>query len=141
MKSKFIAAAALAIASVGLAATPASAAKSRPKLTGEAQLAKLLEGRTAGEPVSCLPSGLSSDSRVIDGTAIVYRSGSTLYVNRPTNASSLDDDDILVTRLPTGQLCNVYIIRLLDRVGRFERGFVNLGDFVPYRKVKTAAVQ
>jgi len=135
MKSKFIAAAALAIASVSLAATPASAAKSRPKLTGEAQLAKLLEGRTAGEPVSCLPSGLSSDSRVIDGTAIVYRSGSTLYVNRPTNASSLDDDDILVTRLSTGRPCRLDMVNLVDRTSRFQTGFVSLQDFVPYRKV------
>jgi hypothetical protein len=135
MKSKFIAAATLAIASVGLAATPASAAKSRPKLTGEAQLAKLLEGRTAGEPVSCLPSGLSSDSRVIDGTAIVYRSGSTLYVNRPTNASSLDDDDILVTRLSTGRPCRLDMVNLVDRTSRFQTGFVSLQDFVPYRKV------
>ena len=135
MKSKFISAAALAIASVSLAATPASAAKSRPKLTGEAQLAKLLEGRTAGEPVSCLPSGLSSDSRVIDGTAIVYRSGSTLYVNRPTNASSLDDDDILVTRLSTGRPCRLDMVNLVDRTSRFQTGFVSLQDFVPYRKV------
>jgi hypothetical protein len=136
MTRKIIAAATLAATVLGLAAAPALAAK--PKLTGEAELAKLLEGREAGTPVSCLPLGQSQESRIIDKTAIVYRYGRTLYVNRPSNASSLDNDDILVSRQTTGQLCRLDPVRLIDRTSRFYSGFVSLQDFVPYKKVANA---
>ncbi len=65
---------ALLIAATGaLLAGPALQAKER--LTGEQELAKLLEGREAGEPVSCIPLHRTSTSRIIDKTAIVYEFG------------------------------------------------------------------
>lgn len=127
---------ALAIAGSLLAAPALQAA---PKLTGEQQLAKMLAGREAGKPVNCIPVSLTSDSTVIDRTAIVYRVGSTLYVNRPTNADQLDQDDILVTRLWGSQLCSVDTIQLHDRTGgHMWTGFVGLREFVPYKKVAKA---
>ncbi|MDF8333528.1 hypothetical protein [Novosphingobium cyanobacteriorum] len=133
----FIAAAALATGALALGA-PALA---KPRLTGEQQLAKLLEGRVAGEPVNCINTVMNRDSRVIDKTAIVYGSGRTVYVQRPrSGAESLDDNDVLVTRLSMPQLCSVDVIQLHDRTTGFWRGFVGLGDFVPYtRPVKTAS--
>lgn len=122
----------LAAATV-LATGPALQAKER--LTGEQELAKLLEGRVAGEPVSCIPLHRTTDARIIDKTAIVYDSGRTIYVNRPRHADSLDDDDIMVTRLHTSQLCRLDTVRLHDRSGHFFTGFVGLEDFVPYRRV------
>lgn len=135
MQTTMIAAAAMLAAAAGLSGTPAVA---KPKLTGEEKLAKMLEGREAGKPVSCLPLGQANESRIIDKTAVVYRVGSTLYVNRPTNPESLDNDDILVTRLTTGQLCRLDTVQLRDRTSFFYSGFVGLQDFVPYRKVKVA---
>ena len=73
---------ALLLAAAAMLAAPA-ALSAKPRLTGEERLAKLLEGREAGHPVSCLPLTASRDSTVIDKTAIVYKSGSTIYVNRP----------------------------------------------------------
>lgn len=106
-----------------------------PKLTGEEKLAKLLEGRVAGEPVSCISLFDSRDTKVIDRTAIVYDAGRTIYVNRPRDARSLDSDDIMVTK-PTGsQLCRMDIVQMRDRTSFFYSGFVGLEDFVPYRKV------
>lgn len=114
-------------------------ADAKPKLTGEQQLAKMLEGRVAGEPVDCIHMPTVSSTRVIDKTAIVYDAGSTLYVQRPrTGAESLDDDDVLVTRLTGSQLCSVDTIQLHDRTGGFWRGFVGLDKFVPYKRVKGA---
>jgi hypothetical protein len=55
-------------------------------------------------------------------------------VNRPDGAGSLDDDDILMTRTYTGQLCRLDSVNLFSRAGRYERGFVTLGNFVPYTK-------
>lgn len=123
-------------AAAALAAIPATAG-AREKLAPEEQLAKLLEGRVAGEPQNCIPLSMARGSQVIDKTAIVYRVGSTLWVNRPEGgASSLDDDDILVTKLSGSQLCSVDTIELRDRGSRMYSGFVSLGKFVPYRRVK-----
>ena len=71
----------------------------------------------------------------ITGTAIVYNAGRTIYVNRPVGgARTLSSDDVMVTKPTNSELCNVDIVRMFDQGSHFERGFVNLGDFVPYRK-------
>ncbi|WP_225205125.1 hypothetical protein [Novosphingobium huizhouense] len=126
----------------GVMVLAAGVAEAKPRLTGEQQLAKMLEGRVAGEPVNCINNPTISSARVIDKTAIVYDSGNTLYVQRPrTGVESLDDDAILVTRLYGSQLCSVDTVQLVDRVSGFWRGFVGLDTFVPYTKVKVAAAK
>ena len=123
-----------------LLATGASAAhREQANPRGEAELAKLLAGRVAGKPVDCINNLDYSNTRVIDGTAIVYsHTNRTIYVNRPTSgAASLDNDDILVTRQWGSQLCSIDMVNLVDRTSRFPHGFVSLGQFVPYTKVKS----
>lgn len=128
----------LGAALIGMgAAAPAAPRESQQNAKAEAKLAKALEGRVAGKPVSCISQQNITNSTIYDGTAIVYRVGSTLYVNRPrVGQTSLDDDDILVSRTYGSQLCNLDTIRLIDRSTRFPTGFVGLGDFVPYAKPK-----
>jgi hypothetical protein len=117
-----------------LAAAPATA---REKLAPEDQLAKLLEGRVAGKPQDCIPLSTTRSSQIIDKTAIVYRVGSTLWVNRPKGgAESLDDDDILVLKTSGSQLCSIDTLELHDRTSHMYSGFVSLGEFVPYRRAK-----
>lgn len=124
------------IAAAAIAAMPA-AAPALERMAPEERLAKLLEGRVAGPPQDCIPLSMARSSQVIDGTAIVYRIGSTLWVNRPEGgASSLDDDDILVTKLSGSQLCSIDAVQLHDRSSHMYSGFVSLGKFVPYRRVK-----
>lgn len=114
----------------------------RQKLTGEEQLAKLLDGRVAGDPVSCIQLSQSQDTQVIDKTALVYRVGRTLYVNRPTNADRLDSDDILVTKLYSSQLCRLDTVQLHSRsTPSMWSGSVGLQDFVPYTKPKAASAK
>ena len=125
------------LAAAAIVAVPATA---REKLEPEARLAKMLEGRVAGAPQKCIPLSTARSSTIVDGTAIVYRIGNTLWVNRPEGgASSLDDDDILVTKTIGSQLCSIDTVNLVDRTSRMFSGFVSLGEFVPYRKVDTAA--
>ena len=122
------------IAAAALAAAPAAA---REKVEPEAELAKLPEGRVAGEPQKCIPLSTTRSSQIIDKTAIVYKVGSTLWVNRPDGgAESLDDDDILVLRTTGSQLCSIDTLELHDRTSRMYSGFVSLGEFVPYRRAK-----
>lgn len=129
---------------IAIALTTAAALLSAPslqakgKLSGEEKLSKMLEGREAGEPVDCISLHTSHDAKVIDKTAIVYGKGNVIYVNRPSNADNLDDDDVMVMTLHTGQLCNLDTIRLHDRSGHWFTGFVGLEKFVPYRRVAVA---
>lgn len=129
---------AAALVTVSLVASPAAFA-AKKKLTGEEQLAKLLEGREAGKPVTCIQLSQADNTQIIDKTALVYRVGGTLYVNRPTNADRLDNDDILVTKTFSSQLCRLDTVQLHDRTSRMWSGFVGLQDFVPYKRVKKTA--
>jgi hypothetical protein len=123
----------IALAATALLSGPALQAGQR--LTPQQRLDKLIEGREAGRPVSCINNWDTRDMEVLDGVAIVYRAGSTIYVNRPENPNDLDSDDILVTH-PTGsQFCRLDMVQTVDRSGHFTTGFVSLGDFVPYRRI------
>ena len=116
-----------------LAVTPAVA----ERLSPEAELARALEGRVAGEPVDCIDLIRVRNSRVIPGTAIIWDTGSVIYVNRPENgADALNRWDTMVTRTPTGRLCSVDTVTMLDSPTRFMTGIVFLGEFVPYRRIR-----
>ena len=102
----------------------------------EAELARALEGRVAGAPVSCIDLHRVRSSQVIPNTAIIYNAGGTLYVNRPrAGAQSLNKWDALVTRLPTTRLCSVDSVRLVEPNTGMMTGVVMLDEFVPYRRV------
>ena len=124
------------IAVAALAA--AGGAQAKPRLTGEAELARLLEGREPGRPVNCLMLTQTDNVRIIDRTALVYGSGRTIYVNRPHHARALDRDDVLVTRLHSSQLCKLDAVKLHDRSSHMFNGFVSLEEFVPYRRIESA---
>lgn len=118
-----------------LAAPVANAQRHRP--SPDERLAKLLEGRVAGKPVDCISLSMTGSSQIIDGKAIVYTVGNTLYVNEPRGgADQLDDNAILVTNTFGSQLCSIDTVRLIDRTSYFPRGFVSLNQFVPYTRPK-----
>jgi hypothetical protein len=114
------------------------AATAGQKATGEEELAKLLVGRVAGKPVNCIQQSSLSNSTIIDKTAIVYRSGSKLYVNRTRDPHGLDSDQILVNKNASSQLCSIDKLDLVDRDSHMWDGFAVLGEFVPYERVKNS---
>ena len=119
-----------------LVATGATAAQARER-DPEAQLARALEGRVAGEPVNCIDLHRIRSSRVIEGTAILYDAGSVIYVNRPRNgAQELNRFDTLVTRTPSTHLCSVDVVHTVDLSSDTYTGSVFLDEFVPYRRVR-----
>lgn len=113
----------------------APALQARDTLSGEAKLAKILEGRVAGEPVNCISTYQTRNTRIIDKTAIVYDAGNVIYVNRPQNAATLNSSDVMVTRPFGSQLCSVDMVHLRDSSLWFSSGVVGLNEFVPYRRV------
>lgn len=116
----------------------AAVADASPRQTGEEQLAKMLEGRTAGAPLDCIRTLPNTDMTVIDGTAIVVRRGKTLYVNRTRDPASLDDrDGLLLKRFGDGgQLCSIDTMTTFDRTSHIYTGNVFLTEFIPYTKAK-----
>ena len=125
----------LSIAAIAASAALALPAQADQRRSPEQQLERALEGRVAGEPVNCLNLRTVRNSRIIDGTAILFDAGSTIYVNRPrSGAESLDRDDTQVVRSHTGQLCSIDTIRMVDPTSGMFRGSVFLGEFVPYRR-------
>lgn len=119
-----------------LASTSASAFSPR----GEEELERALDGRVAGEPVRCINTWHSASSRIIDRTAIIFRVGSTLYVNRPrAGAESLDRSDALVNRRfgSPSRLCSIDTMQVVDPTSGIMNGIVFLGEFVPYRRASS----
>lgn len=126
----------LATAALGLLAAPAAQAEDPVEMTrGEAKLAKLLEGRVAGEPENCIRTIGQRSLRTIDNTALVYESGDTIWVNYTRTPQALDSSDYLVIERFSGtSLCRTDRVTTRDRMGNFFSGVVFLDDFVPYRK-------
>ncbi|MGX7927320.1 hypothetical protein ACWPMX_12210 [Tsuneonella sp. HG094] len=120
---------ALAALAAAIVAGPSVAAD---RLTGEAKLTKILEGRVAGTPTSCINTFVNRDSTVIDNTAVVYGRGRTIWVNRTANPRDLDNSDALLVRMHGTQLCRQDIVTSFDTSTGMYTGNVFLTEFVPY---------
>jgi hypothetical protein len=126
---------ALILAGAALALTGATAASAETRAEkSEARLAKMLEGRTAGEPRKCISALNSNRIRVIDHVGIVYDAGDTIYVARTTNPDLLDHWEVPVIERFGGQLCTNDIMRTVDRSSGHITGPLFLDDFVPYTR-------
>ena len=126
---------------VGSLALVAGAAQAKPA-DHEAELARAVAGRVAGEPVDCIDMHRVRSSHIIPGTAIVYDSGGVVYVNRPRGgAESMDQWDIMVNRLYSSELCSIDTVQLIDQGSHMYSGTVFLGEFVPYRRVETGSAR
>jgi hypothetical protein len=112
-------------------------AEATPQTKGEKRLAKLLEGRVAGEPVRCIRTTPSMGMQTIDKTAYVYGRGNTIYVQRTSNPDDIDSGDALVSqRFSASELCRLDQFTTTDRVLGFFTGAVFFEDFIPYTKTK-----
>ena len=94
------------------------------------------------EPVgtrSCINLRTVRSTRIVDDTAIIYEvSADRWFVNRPSGGrcAALQPGRALVTRLTTGNLCNVDIVRVIDPPSPMDYGSCALGPFIEYRKKK-----
>lgn len=135
------AAAALALAGALPAAAQSAGdiettAEETPLTKGEKRLAKLLEDRVAGEPVRCIRTLPSQRMQTIDGTAYVYGSGNTIFVQRTRNPDQIDANNALVTtRFNASELCRLDQMTTVDRVLGVFTGAVFFEDFIPYTRV------
>lgn len=117
-----------------VSAAPAPARQSMAE-RGEAELVKEIQGLVPGPPERCIAVARTDSAHIVDGTAIVYRAlGGKIYVNRPRGAEMLREDDIPVLYVYGSEYCRLDRVKLIDRASGMQRGFLGLGDFVPYTK-------
>jgi hypothetical protein len=120
------------LALAALAAALPAAATGGDK--GEAKLAKVIAGRVAGAPVQCLGRTQRDDMQVIDRTALVFKDGDTIYVNRPGGVNFLTWSDVPVFNIWGDQLCSKDLVHLRDRSTGMAGATMVMGEFVPYKR-------
>ena len=102
-----------------------------------AKVLKVLAGRTAGEPVSCVPLRRLGSTQIVDETAIIYKSSSRIwYVNQPDNGrcTLLRPNRMTVLRTPSSELCANELIMIAEPNSPISYGACSMGKFVPYMK-------
>ena len=103
----------------------------------DASPARLLAGRTAGEPRQCIRQEQIVDTQTFDDGSIYYRmAGGPAYLNRPHDCPVLNSRRAYVSSTPTGDLCSGDLIRVFDAMSHIGYGSCSLGGFVPYAKVR-----
>ncbi|WP_339826836.1 hypothetical protein [uncultured Parasphingorhabdus sp.] len=128
----------LTIPAAMLLAAPAMS-EEKPRLTEKQQimLDKRLEGRTAGEPKSCIGRNDQRNMTVISDDILLFsssRNAKTIYVNKPYGGCHNADRNILVYRRSSAALCRGEIVQLVDNLSGMTMGSCAFGDFVPYTK-------
>ncbi|MFO7325718.1 MAG: hypothetical protein DIU62_008385 [Pseudomonadota bacterium] len=124
------------VIAAALAFTGAVADAADRKEQNEARLARMLEGRVAGEPVNCITAFRTSGLMVLENVGLVYDAGEVIYVARPRDPEGLGPDDIVIMERSGSQICTTDIIRTIDRATGFHSGVVFIDKFVPYRKAE-----
>jgi len=127
----------LALMLLPLAACAQSTTASEPRLSErEARdLARALDGKVPGEPVSCITSQRSSDLRALGDNTLIYRVNKDLVYRNTLNGAcrGLSMGDTLVLRRVTSQYCRGDIATVVNLPSGSQTGSCALGDFVPYR--------
>ena len=106
----------------------------------EARLASQLRNyEPAGPPVSCVRLRDLQGNRSAGEGAIVFDGISgRKWVNRPAGGCpSLEFGRVLRVRTTSSQLCRNDIVTVFDPVSRSEYGGCGLGDFEPYRRIRS----
>ena len=132
----------LVLALVGLAAGAVAADEPQMLQRDQERLDRMLAGRTAGTPVSCVRQRDLRGNRSFGESVITFEGvGDTIWVNRPPGGCpTLGPSRALVTRTTSTQLCRGDIVNVVDTVSRFEHGGCGLGEFVPWRRDRSSGM-
>lgn len=99
------------------------------------ELDRRLAGRTEGEPRACLSPAAGTGLTIVAPGAIGYRSGNTLWVNRPgPPCSGIRPMDTLIVESPDGRYCRGDPVRAVATGTSIAGPACSLGDFIPYRR-------
>ncbi|GAA5055391.1 hypothetical protein GCM10023208_19230 [Erythrobacter westpacificensis] len=128
----------ISVAAAAMALALPAAAQDREERAEQA-FAELVEGRTAGEPQSCINLFNSNRLRVEENVGLVYERGDTLWVARAQNPQNLDRWDVPVIERYGSRLCRTDVMRTIDRTSGMFSGVLFIDDFVPYTRIEDEA--
>lgn len=102
----------------------------------EAKLDRLIAGKTAAKPITCLPSYKADQMVTIDDNTIAFKDGSRVYVNNMRGGCNHLGTGMyaLVTRTSMNALCSGDIAQIADLSSGMTVGACALGEFTPYTK-------
>ena len=106
-----------------------------------AMLTKQLSGKVAGKPLNCISDFNATQLIRVSDDILLYRvSGNLVYQNnlRSSCPGLARDQDIIVSEQFGGQKCRGDLIKLVDRTSGIQGPVCSLGEFVPYRKDRSA---
>jgi len=100
------------------------------------ELAKELEGRTAGKPVDCISASSVQGPTMIGKNIVLYRQGGqTVWRNDLVAACpAMGFGNTMVIELHGGQICRNDMFRVIEPGSSIPSGYCRLGKFTPYRK-------
>lgn len=126
----------LGSAALAACAAGGSEAPMRADADGEAVLAKAIEGRTAGPPVSCVRQRDVRNTRGGGGNTILFDgTGGTVYVNQARGSCpAILPWHAISHRSISTNICTGEVVRIFDPQTGIEFGSCSLGEFVPYRR-------
>lgn len=105
---------------------------------GQATYERLLAGKVAGPPVSCIPSFNANDMRTIDGQTLAFRAGGgTTYVARLSPGCEMAGRGTytLLTRQFGGSgLCRGQIAQVIDPLNGSGMGSCVIEDVTAFRQ-------
>ena len=127
---------AIALIASALAACTTAPEPMTRSAEAEAQLNKMLAGKTAGKPINCLPSWRSGNMVTIDDNTVVFRDGPNRLYRNDFGGGTCNrlgtGSYALVTRSNSTSLCSGDIAQVVDVANGFTVGSCVLGDFIPY---------
>lgn len=98
---------------------------------------KKIEGRVAGEPVSCISRIDQKRLTVVGDKYLIYQRSSnpkTIYINEPYGGCRDAEDNTLVTKRFSSRLCRGEIAEVKDLSTGIHYDSCSFGRFVPYTK-------
>ncbi|MEH6758479.1 MAG: hypothetical protein V7676_13355 [Parasphingorhabdus sp.] len=124
-----------------LAAPAAHSGTTEVKLSEkeQAKFDKIVAGRTAGKPVSCINRNDQRNMTVVGDKYLIYSSSGnskTIYVNEPYGGCRNVDRNTLVTRKSSSQLCRGEIAQVKDLTNNMFVDSCSFSNFVPYTKIE-----
>ena len=139
MRSISLAISGMALAGVALAACSTAPPVPTRTAKGEQEFQRLLAGKVAQSPISCLPSYNANDMIVIDENTIAFRTGggSRVYVAHTNGCTNLRPGSpyaLLTKQFGGTGLCHGDIAQVIDPLNHITVGSCVFGDFTPYVK-------
>lgn len=130
----------MAVVAIGtLALASCSTAPSAPARSPRATkaLADALEGRVAGPPQRCISNWPQVEVQVIDDWTILYREGSTVYVQNPRGGCpglGAGARTLVTRQVGTSQMCDGDINQTVDLLSHTGGAACVFGPFIPYTR-------